>query len=101
MTLGANAKEEAICFALCFVLGIGAGIIALLFLRKARPMERALTDFVACIGITGVFLCAVEYVMDGRVRAYGAIAFTLGTAILPFTLSRIRKRVRKTKKNSE
>ena len=40
--LGANAKAQAICFALCLAAGLVGGIFALLFLRKANPIERAI-----------------------------------------------------------
>lgn len=53
--LGANAKAQAICFALCFAIGLAGGVFALLFLRKANPLERALTDIFGSVLITGAF----------------------------------------------
>ena len=35
MTLGANVKEQGICFLICLAVGLAVGIFALLYLRVA------------------------------------------------------------------
>lgn len=81
--LGANAKAQAICFALCFAIGLAGGVFALLFLRKANPLERALTDIFGSSLITGAFFCAFYFVMQGEPTLYGIAAFILGVALVP------------------
>lgn len=101
--LGANAKAQAICFALCFLVGLASGIIALLYFRKANPLERALTDFVATVLIGGAFLVCVEFFLDGKAELYGAIAFALGATVIPVVYRKIKRFAefrRKKRKNS-
>ena len=81
--LGANAKVQAVRFALCLALGLAAGIIALLYLRKARPVERALTDFFATVCIGGLFIVCLEFFLDGKFELYGLAAFVLGIVPIP------------------
>lgn len=95
MTLGANATEQAIVFLLCLCAGLAGGIIALLFLRKALPMERAFTYFLACVGIGCVFIVAVEFIMQGKFLFYGIVAYAIGVFIPPVAVQKIKKRVKK------
>lgn len=81
--LGANAKVQAVRFALCLALGLAAGIIALLYLRKARPVERALTDFFATVCIGGLFIVCLDFFLDGKFELYGLTAFALGIIPIP------------------
>ncbi len=98
--LGANAKSQAICFAFCFLAGLAAGLFALLYLRKARPLERALTDLFATLCIAGVFIACVEWIMQGKFQLYGAFAFAAGVCAPPFLVAGIKKRKgKKTKKH--
>lgn len=100
MTLGANAAQQAIIFLLCLCAGLAGGIIALLFLRKARPTERAFTYFFACIGIGGVFIVTVEYIMQGKILFYGTIAYAIGVFLPPAIVKKIKTHLQKmTKKN--
>ncbi len=89
--LGANAEEQAISFALCFAVGLAAGIVALLYLRKARPFERALTDFFATVCIGALFLVCVEFFLGGRIQPYGCIAFAAGAMPIPAVYRKLRK----------
>lgn len=96
--LGANAKAQAICFALCFAIGLAGGVFALLFLRKANPLERALTDIFGSVLITGAFFCAFYFVMQGEPTLYGIAAFILGVALVPLCVRKMRKTLRKSRK---
>lgn len=87
--LGANAKVQAIRFALCLALGLASGIIALLYLRKARPVERALTDFFATVCIGGLFIVCLEFFLDGKFELYGLTAFVLGILPIPIITRKI------------
>lgn len=97
--LGANAKAQAIRFALCLALGLAAGIVALLYLRKARPVERALTDFFATVCIGALFVVCVEFFMDGKFELYGFLAYALGVVPIPLITRKIL--VRKQRKHND
>ena len=99
--LGANAKAQAICFALCLAAGLVGGIFALLFLRKANPIERALTDLFACALIGGAFYLTVEFIMQGDLSLYGTAAFLIGTAALPFSVFKLKNTLKKRKRDKE
>ncbi len=103
LNLGANAGVQGIRFALCLAAGLGAGIIALLYLRRARPVERALTDFFATVCIGGLFAVCVEFFLGGKFELYGAIAYILGTAVIPLTTRKITSIIAKKRreKNDE
>ena len=90
--LGANAKVQAIRFALCLALGLASGIIALLYLRKARPVERALTDFFATVCIGGLFIVCLEFFLDGKFELYGLTAFVLGILPIPIITRKLLTR---------
>ena len=90
--LGANARVQAIRFALCLALGLAAGIIALLYLRKARPVERALTDFFATVCIGGLFIVCLEFFLDGKFELYGLAAFVLGIVPIPLITRKLLMR---------
>lgn len=87
--LGANAKVQLVRFALCLALGLAAGVIALLYLRKARPAERALTDFFATVCIGALFAVCLEFVLDGKFELYGLAAFVLGVIPIPAVTRRV------------
>jgi len=99
--LGANAQNQAICFAFCLLAGLAGGLFALLYLRKAKPVERALTDFFATVCISGAFIACVEWIMQGKIQLYGVFAFGLGVFLPPFLLSKIKNRVRKKREKDE
>lgn len=99
--LGANAKNQAICFAFCLLLGLAAGLFAMLYLRKAKPLERALTDFFATVCIAAIFIVCVEWIMQGGIRFYGTCAFAIGTFLPPYALKKIKNRPRKNREKSE
>lgn len=89
--LGANAKAQAICFALCFAAGIVAGVFALLCTKKAGFFERALLDLFATGVIGAIFICCIEFFMQGLPSFYGVLAYVSGTATLPLIVKKIRK----------
>ncbi len=95
--LGANVKSQAVCFALCFAIGLVCGIVALLYFRKSGRLERALTDFFATVVIGAIFILCVEYVMQGAIRFYGICAFFVGTAGVPFIYSKVKRRKARSK----
>lgn len=90
--LGANAKVQLVRFALCLALGLVAGVFALLYLRRARPAERALADFFATVCIGGLFAVCVEFFLDGKFELYGLLAFILGALPFPLTAKFLRKK---------
>lgn len=96
--LGANAKEQAVRFALCLAVGLAAGVIALLYLRKARPFERALTDFFATVCIGALFIVCLEFFLDGKPELYGICAYAISTLAVPFCA---RKLISLKKRRSE
>lgn len=98
--LGANAKNQAICFLFCLLVGLAGGLFALLYLRKAKPLERALTDFFATVCISGAFIACVEWIMQGKIQLYGVFSFGFGVFIPPFLFSKIRNHVRKREKKT-
>lgn len=99
--LGANAKTQAICFAFCLLAGLAGGLFALLYLRKSKPLERALTDLFATVCIGGIFIVCTEWIMQGKIQLYGVFAFFAGVSTPPFLFSKIKKRLRKKKKVDE
>ncbi len=98
--LGANASAQAIGFALCFAIGLAGGVVALLYLRKARPLERALTDLVATVVIGALFVISIEFVLNGKFELYGAAAFVLGTLIFPLIAKKTIDKIARKKKNT-
>lgn len=104
--LGANAKIQLVRFALCLAAGLVAGVIALLYLRKARPFERALTDLFATLCIGGIFIACIEFILDGKIELYGALAYLAGTVSLPIAFRKITsmaqtRRERKVRRDSK
>lgn len=91
ISLGANAKAQAICFALCFAIGLIAGVFALLYFKKSRFFERALTDFFATCAIGLGLFCCIEFFMQGYAALYGICAYFLGVCTLPFLFCKLQK----------
>lgn len=99
--LGANAKVQLVRFLLCLAAGLAAGVIALLYLRKARPFERALTDLFATLCIGGIFILCVEFFLDGKIELYGMVAYLIGTASIPLIFRKIKSAMEKRRKNTD
>ena len=101
--LGANAGTQAVRFALCLAAGLLAGVVALLYLRRARPLERALTDLFATVCIGALFVLCVEFILNGKIELYGIVAYLLGTAAIPIAVRKIRSvlSARRERKKSE
>lgn len=97
INLGANAKSQAICFSLCLLAGFISGIFALLYFRKSSVAERILTDAVATILIAGVFLLCVEFILDGKMEIYGALAYAFGVCVIPFVYKKTKARAKSRK----
>jgi len=95
LSIGANAASQAVRFALCLLAGLASGTVALLYFRKARPIERALTDFFATVVIGGIFIICIEFFLNGKPELYGAAAFIGGTALVPLAFLKIRTAYRK------
>lgn len=91
ISLGANAKTQAICFVLCFAIGLIAGVFALLYFKKSRFFERALTDFFATCAIGLGLFCCIEFFMQGYAALYGICAYFLGVCTLPFLFCKLQK----------
>lgn len=92
LQLGANVKVQGVCFLLCLAAGLCAGVFALLYLRKAGALERALADLFATLCIGGVFLVCVEFILDGKPELYGLCAYILGVCVLPLMVKKIKAR---------
>mgnify|MGYP007007441098 FL=1 len=93
--LGANAKAQAICFALCLAAGVVAGVFALLYFKKGGFFEKVLVDFFATCALGAGFILCVEFFMQGCPSLYGVAAYALGACVLPLIRSKIVKRKRK------
>ncbi len=89
--LGANAKTQAICFALCFACGLAGGVFALLYTKKSRFFEKMLVDFFTTVVIGAGLICCVEFFMQGSPAPYGVAGYALGVFLPPFVLFRVRK----------
>lgn len=98
LSVGANAAEQAIKFALCLAAGVVAGTAALLYLRKASFAERFLTDLFATLCLGGGFVVCVEFILGGKPELFGAIAYSLGAALLPTVVAKVKKVLRKRRK---
>lgn len=98
MIVGASWSLQLIAFAEAFALGIAGGIPSLLFLRKARPLERALTDFTAVLCNLALYLLAIQLGADGAVNTYTIVAYALGLMTF-FKIKDALLRVLKTFKN--
>lgn len=96
--LAANAAAQAARFGLSLAVGLAAGIVALLYLRPARPLERALTDLFATLVIAAVLILDVEFVLGGVPELYGIVAYALGVAALPLAARLIKRAVGEGKK---
>ena len=75
--LGANAKAQAICFALCLAAGIVVGVFALLYFKKGGFFEKVLVDFFATCTLGAGFILCIEFARKsskekGRNRANSA-----------------------------
>lgn len=81
--MGANWVEQLISFLTSFGFGLLAGVPALLILRRARPLERALTDFTACALIIAAFVLSAEIGCDGKFAFYNLLAFIAGLIVIP------------------
>ncbi len=101
INLGANAKSQAIGFSLCLLAGFISGIFALMYFRKSGVAERILTDAFATVCIFGAFLVCVEFVLDGKIELYGAIAYVLGVTIIPFVYKKLKSNSRKPPTSTE
>lgn len=92
---------QLVRFALCLALGLAAGVIALLYLRKARPFERALTDLFATLCIGALFICCIEFFLDGKFELYGAAAYIAATASVPLSYRKITALIKKRRENRD
>ncbi len=88
--LGASAKAQGICFALCFVVGLGGGVIALLYYNKNNGIERIIIDLIATLMIGGLYILCQEFFMDGKFEIYSLVAYSLGTLIIPLIVRAIK-----------
>lgn len=95
--LGANAPMQLKGLGLCFATGLGFGLIALLYLRKAGKLERALTDLFATLALGAGFLMCAELFLGGVPELYGLVGYLAGTAALPLIAATVRKRLSKRK----
>lgn len=95
--LGADAKAQAIAFALCMLCGVAGGAFCLLYFRRGSFFERALTDFFATIMAGGGFVLCMEFVLNGKFELFGAVAYALGALVLPSIFLLARKLLAKQK----
>ena len=91
LRLGANAAEQAACFGLCLAVGLAAGVFALLYLRKAKPVERDLTDFFATVCLALGYVACMQFFLSGKPEPYGLLAYALGASVLPTAVFKLRK----------
>lgn len=99
--LAANAGAQAARFGLCLACGLVAGVVGLLYLRRARPIERALTDLFATLFIAAGLVACVEFVLGGAPEPYGVVAYILGACALPFATKKLKARRAKKRENAD
>ena len=101
IALGANAKQQAICFAVCLAAGIAAGTFGLLYLRRGTRAEKILLDLFATLCIAGGFILCTEFVLGGKPELYGLAAYALGAAALPLAVTAARRAQKKREKHKK
>ena len=67
---------------------------------RARPVERALTDFFATVCIGGLFIVCVEFFLDGKFELYGFVAYVLGVLPIPLITRKCTLHIRKKAENA-
>lgn len=95
--IAANAAAQAVRFGLSFSIGLAAGVVALLYLRPARPVERALSDLFATLLIVAILIINIEYVLGGVAEPYGIVAYILGVCVPPLAARQIKKLLKRKK----
>ena len=98
VSLGANAAEQGIDFAIGLALGLAAGIFALIYLRRSSGLERALTDLFATLAIAAIYILAAEFIYGGEIELHTLISYLIGVAMLPSVVRFARGKI-KSKKN--
>ncbi|MBQ3755262.1 MAG: hypothetical protein II867_03795 [Clostridia bacterium] len=83
LNLAANAKSQAINFAICLAVGIVAGVATLLYFRRSSTAEMFLTDLFATLVLGGGYIACLELVFGGKFELYGLAGYLFGTAIIP------------------
>lgn len=101
IVLGANARAQAVLFALCFAAGLAAGVAGLLYLRRGSTAERILTDLFATLLIAAGAILCIEFIMDGAIEFYGVVAYLLGASVIPFAAAKLRAAMRKRKESRD
>lgn len=81
--IGVSWSSQLVAFLICFAFGILGSFVCLLFFRKARPLERALTDLVSVLVLISLFLLSIELGCDGKIKIYSIIAFLLALPVIP------------------
>jgi hypothetical protein len=79
MLIGAAWSLQLIAVLIAFGFGVAGGLPALLLKRKARFLERCLTDFAALAALTALYILSCEVGDVGQVHWYTLLFFIFGT----------------------
>ena len=101
LQLGANAKVQAVRFALSFAVGLAAGIVALLYFRKSSKAERFVTDLFATLCLGSGYIFCLEVLFGGKFELYLFVAYVLGACVIPIVFSAAKRLIEKRKTASE
>ena len=99
ISLGANAKSQALKFAICLAAGVVLGVVALLYFRRSSKAETFVTDLFATLVLGGGYIGCLEFVFDGKFEPYGLVAYLVGTSALPFIYRLVKNRKAKKTQN--
>ena len=100
LSLAANAKSQAINFAICLAVGFFAGGFALLYFRRSSAAETFLTDLFATLVIGGGYIACLELVFGGKFEMYGLVGYLFGTVIIPCIFKAAKKYSKKKKQDT-
>ena len=101
LQLGANAKLQAVKFALSLVVGLAAGVVALLYFRKSGKAERLVTDLFATLCLGGGYILCLELFFGGKFELYGIFAYFVGACVVPFSFKTTKKMLANRRENAD
>ena len=91
ISLGANAKTQAVKCAVCLAIGIAVGIVGLLYFRKSSVAERFLTDLFATLLIGGGYVAVLLLLFGGKFELYGIVSYAIGASTVPCIFKTVKK----------
>ncbi|MBO4554265.1 MAG: hypothetical protein J5713_00650 [Clostridia bacterium] len=101
LQLGANAKLQAVKFALSLAVGLVAGVVALLYFRKSGKAERFVTDLFATLCLGGGYILCLELFFGGKFELYGIFAYFVGASAIPFSFKWAKRLLANRRENAD